>query len=140
MATIQSIGTMQVAVRAAGRRAGGGVRRHGAVDRGLRFRWTATETRIFIKPEVTPERREFYDRIGTKGAAPLWEVLTTIIPAKPSPGTVPVLWRYDDMRPLLMEAGRLLTPKEAERRVLMLENPGARGSRGPPAASMPACS
>ena len=86
-----------------------------------------TETPYFIKPEVTPERREFYDRIGTMGAAPLWEVLTTIIPAKPSPGTVPVMWRYADMRPLLMEAGRLLTPKEAERRVLILENPGARG-------------
>ena len=28
------------------------------------------------------------------------------------------------MRPLLLEAGRLLTPKEAERRVLILENPG----------------
>jgi gentisate 1,2-dioxygenase len=88
---------------------------------------TPTETPYFIKPEVTPERREFYDRIGTKGAAPLWEVLTTIIPARPSPVTMPVIWRYADMRPLLMEAGRLLTPKEAERRVLILENPGAKG-------------
>ena len=86
-----------------------------------------TETPYFIPPEVTPEPREFYDRIGTKGAAPLWEVLTSIIPAKPSPITVPVMWKYGDMRPLLMEAGRLLTPKEAERRVLILENPGARG-------------
>ena len=110
------------------RRAGGGVGRHGGRGRGLRFAaWTPTETPYFIKPEVTPERREFYDRIGTKGAAPLWEVLTSIIPAKPSPTTVPVMWRYDDMRPLLLEAGRLLTPKEAERRVLILENPGARG-------------
>ena len=40
---------------------------------------------------------------------------------------MPVLWHYDDLRPLLMEAGRLLTEKEAERRVLILENPGLRG-------------
>lgn len=31
------------------------------------------------------------------------------------------------MRPLLMEAGGLITAKEAERRVLVLENPGVRG-------------
>ena len=37
------------------------------------------------------------------------------------------MWRYDELRPLLMEAGRLLTTKEAERRVLVLENPGVRG-------------
>jgi gentisate 1,2-dioxygenase len=81
----------------------------------------------FIKPEATPERRAFYERIGTKGAAPLWEVLTTIVPAKPTPSALPVMWRYDEMRPLLLEAGRLLTPKEAERRVLILENPGTPG-------------
>jgi gentisate 1,2-dioxygenase len=38
------------------------------------------------------------------------------------------LWRYDEIRPLLMEAGRLITAKEAERRVLVLENPGLRGA------------
>jgi gentisate 1,2-dioxygenase len=81
----------------------------------------------FIKPEATPERRAFYERIGTKGAAPLWEVLTTIVPAKPTPSALPVMWRYEEMRPLLLEAGRLLTPKEAERRVLILENPGTPG-------------
>jgi gentisate 1,2-dioxygenase len=45
----------------------------------------------------------------------------------PSPDTRPVLWRYDELRPLLMEAGRLLTAEEAERRVLVLENPGLAG-------------
>ena len=57
----------------------------------------------------------------------LMEVLGAIIPPEPRPEMVPVLWHYDDLRPLLMEAGRLLTEKEAERRVLVLENPGLRG-------------
>jgi gentisate 1,2-dioxygenase len=82
----------------------------------------------FTKPELTPERREFYRRLEARGTAPLWEVLSTIIPPQPTPAMQPVFWRYDDeLRPLLMEAGRLLTPKEAERRVLILENPGLRG-------------
>jgi gentisate 1,2-dioxygenase len=82
---------------------------------------------FFVKPELTPERRDFYDRLDRRGVAPLWEVLSTLIRQRPAPDAVPVLWHYDDLRPLLMEAGRLLTPQEAERRVLVLENPGLRG-------------
>ena len=86
-----------------------------------------TSTAYFTKPALSPERQEFYGRLDTKSTAPLWEVLGRIIPPQPTPDTVPVLWRYDEIRPLLMEAGRLLTPKEAERRVLVLENPAMRG-------------
>jgi gentisate 1,2-dioxygenase len=46
---------------------------------------------------------------------------------QPQPAIVPALWKYDEVRALLMEAGRLLTVQEAERRVLVLENPGIRG-------------
>ncbi|HLG55644.1 MAG TPA: gentisate 1,2-dioxygenase [Vicinamibacterales bacterium] len=87
----------------------------------------SASTAFFTKPELTPERQEFYNRLDAKSTAPLWEVLGAIIPPEPQPKTLPVLWHYDDLRPLLTEAGRLLTPKEAERRVLILENPGLRG-------------
>ena len=41
---------------------------------------------------------------------------------------LPAKWDYDDVvRPFLMQAGGLITAKEAERRVLILENPGLRG-------------
>jgi gentisate 1,2-dioxygenase len=79
------------------------------------------------RPELTPERRAFYERLQAFGAAPLWEVLGTLIPSEPRPQTQPVLWKYDALRPLLIEAGRLLTAQEAERRVLILENPGLPG-------------
>jgi gentisate 1,2-dioxygenase len=82
---------------------------------------------FFPKPELTPERRAFYERLHGKGVAPLWEVLSTLIRPKPAPQASPALWHYDDLRPLIMEAGCLLTPQEAERRVLVLENPGLRG-------------
>jgi gentisate 1,2-dioxygenase len=84
-------------------------------------------TTFFTKPALTPERQDFYKRLDARGTAPLWEVLGAIIPPEPRPEAVPVLWHYDDLRPLLLEAGRLLTEKEAERRVLVLENPGLRG-------------
>jgi gentisate 1,2-dioxygenase len=37
------------------------------------------------------------------------------------------VWRYDAIRPFIHEAGALITAKEAERRVLVLENPGLPG-------------
>ncbi|MET0214200.1 MAG: gentisate 1,2-dioxygenase [Vicinamibacterales bacterium] len=87
---------------------------------------SATAT-VINKPDLPPERRDLYKRLDQKHTAPLWEVLGKIIPPEPTPEIVPVLWHYDDVRPLLMEAGRLLTAREAERRVLVLENPGLRG-------------
>jgi gentisate 1,2-dioxygenase len=84
-------------------------------------------TSFYTKPTLTAERKEFYGRLAAKSAAPLWEVLGAIIPPEPRPEAVPCLWHYDDLRPLLIEAGHLLTEKEAERRVLILENPGLLG-------------
>jgi len=87
----------------------------------------ASATFSFTRPGLTPERVEFYRRLDTKCATPLWEVLGAIIPSEPRPGAVPALWHYDEVRPFLLEAGSLLTEAEAERRVLILENPGLRG-------------
>ena len=80
------------------------------------------------KPARTPEREEFYHRLLQKNASPLWEVLSEVVPPFPKPHIVPTLWSYDVMRPLLLESGRIITAQEAERRVLMLENPGLPGS------------
>ena len=79
------------------------------------------------QPERSPERQEFYERLDARHTAPLWEVLGKLVLTAPQPASVPALWRYDEIRPLLMEAGRVITTKEAERRVLVLENPGLRG-------------
>jgi len=86
------------------------------------------ETASFAtKPEISPERQAFYARLDQNDTAPLWEVLSRLVLPEPQPTIVPALWKYDTIRSLLMEAGRLLTVQEAERRVLVLENPGLRG-------------
>jgi gentisate 1,2-dioxygenase len=79
---------------------------------------------FYHKPDTTGEFREFYNRLETKNAAPLWESLAEIVPVEPRPRAVPALWRYEEMRPFLMESGKLISAKEAERRVLLLANPG----------------
>ena len=73
------------------------------------------------------ERSEFYARLKTKSAAPLWEVLSDIVRKDPRTSVQAAFWKYDEMRPFIAEAGRLITADEAERRVLILENPGLAG-------------
>lgn len=80
------------------------------------------------KPDETPERLEFYSRIDKKAMTPLWAVFSDIITPQPKSGCVPHLWKYEEAKAFLLESGGLITAKEAERRVLILENPGMRGS------------
>ncbi|HYM32483.1 MAG TPA: gentisate 1,2-dioxygenase [Candidatus Cybelea sp.] len=79
------------------------------------------------KPLATPERDALYRRMAPLNLAPLWEVLHGLIVPEPKSAIRPAIWHYDEVRPYLMEAGRLITAKEAERRVLVLENPGLPG-------------
>lgn len=80
-----------------------------------------------VPADVQATRQAFYDRIGTRSLAPLWEVMKGLVPPEPRPSPAAHVWHYDDVRPYLMEAGALLTAEEAERRVLVLENPALRG-------------
>jgi gentisate 1,2-dioxygenase len=77
--------------------------------------------------EIQALRRAYYERIGRKNMAPLWEVLRDLVPNEPATPFVPALWRFNDFKPMVFEGGELITAKEAERRVLVLENPGVRG-------------
>ena len=75
----------------------------------------------------TPERRAFYDRISRKNLTPLWVSLANLVTPEPVSPCQPAAWQFADLRAAMMEAGGLITAKEAERRVLVLENPGLRG-------------
>jgi gentisate 1,2-dioxygenase len=73
-----------------------------------------------------------YQAIDTLGAAPLWRYYGDLIPVVPKPKAVPYLWRYAALRPYLLRFLDELSLEEAERRVLMLVNPGL---REPPATN-----
>jgi gentisate 1,2-dioxygenase len=78
-------------------------------------------------PKVSAEREAFYKKIAQGHVAPLWEALHRMVAAEPNTPCKPYLWRWDTIWPWIEEAGRLITAKEAERRVLILENPGLPG-------------
>jgi len=79
------------------------------------------------QPSLSLQRQELYRRMDRDNLAPLWEVLHDLIPNEPATPSKPALWKYRQARPYLMEAGKLITAREAIRRVLILENPGMRG-------------
>ncbi len=74
-----------------------------------------------------PDRAKLYADMSPHHLTPLWEVLHALVPPQPKTPCVPALWRYDEVRPLLMRAGAAITAEEAIRRVLILENPALRG-------------
>ena len=77
--------------------------------------------------DTKAQREEFYGRVAPHDLAPLWERLKGLVPREPAPSGVAHQWRYAEVRPLVMEAAEHISAEEAERRVLLLENPGLRG-------------
>jgi gentisate 1,2-dioxygenase len=73
------------------------------------------------------QRKAFYDRIARQNLAPLWERVAGLVTRMPQPAARPAHWKYSAVRASLLEAGALLSAEEAERRVLILENPGLPG-------------
>ena len=82
-----------------------------------------------MQARATPpaDRQAFYRRIDPLHLTPLWEAFSGLITREPATPCVPHVWRYGAVRPFLMESGSLISAQEAERRVLILENPGLRG-------------
>jgi len=80
-----------------------------------------------LPPDALRQRADYYERIGASHMTPLWEVLGALVPPQPRSPVLPHLWRYAELREQVMEAGRLISAEEAERRVLVLENPALRG-------------
>jgi len=78
-------------------------------------------------PVETAERKAFYDRIDKENMTALWTVMGALITPEPKSACRPAVWQFDTIRAAMLEAGQLITAKEAERRVLVLENPGLRG-------------
>jgi gentisate 1,2-dioxygenase len=72
-------------------------------------------------------RADFYGRAAAEHLAPLWRVLHGLVTDAPASPCLPAFWPYEKIRPYLIEACDLISTEEAERRVLVLENPGMPG-------------
>jgi gentisate 1,2-dioxygenase len=79
------------------------------------------------KHNLKAVREAYYEKISKHDMAPLWEVLKNVVTPEPKSKCVPQIWKFADVKRLMMEAGDVITADEAERRVLVLENPALHG-------------
>jgi gentisate 1,2-dioxygenase len=79
------------------------------------------------KHNLKAVREAYYDKISKHDMAPLWEVLKNVVTSEPKTKCVPQIWKFADVKRLMLEAGDVITTEEAERRVLVLENPALHG-------------
>src|SRR5437870_11321608 len=70
----------------------------------------------------------FTEALDALSLGPLWTALHVLLPNERVTAAVPHRWRWQDLRPLLLEAARLVPIEQAERRVLVLKNPGLDGA------------
>ena len=71
---------------------------------------------------------DYRQAVEKANATPLWPLMRKALPHDtPVPLSKPCLWAFDKIRPLLLRAGELTPVEKAERRVLILSDPG----RGP---------
>lgn len=76
--------------------------------------------------EDTPELVAYYQQLASMKTGALWTVANKIEPWQPKSESLPVLWRYRDLREHVLRSVELVTPEKAGRRVIYLDNPGRR--------------
>lgn len=84
------------------------------------------ERRMKDNIETSAEMAAFIETLTPLWLYPLWQQRGLLI-RRPTTKSIPHLWSYAPIRERLLEAGRLITAEEAERRVLILKNPGLDG-------------
>lgn len=68
---------------------------------------------------------DYRDALARQNLVPLWPSLRAVLPpGRPRPNTRATHWSYEALKPLLLKAGELTPIEKAERRVLVLANPG----------------
>lgn len=83
----------------------------------------ANSSNVFINDKRAP----YYEKIRNDGLVALWQVMGNFVTPEPVSPVEAAKWDYASIRKHLLEAGRLISAEEAERRVLVLENPGLAG-------------
>lgn len=76
-----------------------------------------------LSNDLHAQRERLYEQLEAHSIEPLWRVLGDAAPKAPRVQSVAHMWAWREVRPYMMTAGDLVTPQEAERRVLMLINP-----------------
>ncbi|HEY4043545.1 MAG TPA: gentisate 1,2-dioxygenase [Rhodopila sp.] len=81
-----------------------------------------------LSNDATAQLQALYAEMQPRSLYPLWEVLGALVTPTPRSSAQVHRWTYADARTYLLRAGDLITAEKAERRVLIMENPGLPGS------------
>ncbi len=87
---------------------------------------TLDRTALSTRDENLPAA--YSARLEALSLAPLWTALHSLLPHERQTRVVPHRWRWSELRGPLLEAARLVPIAQAERRVLVLCNPGLPGN------------
>ena len=68
----------------------------------------------------TPELLAYYDDLKKYQTGALWTVANKIEPWEPKSESVPVVWRYKELRDHVLRSVDLVTPEKAGRRVIYM--------------------
>ena len=76
---------------------------------------------------ISDDRKKYYGKLRGHSCAPLWEHLAQLVTREPVITAIPHIWDYSKIREDLLHSAHVISAEEAERRVLMLENPTLEG-------------
>ena len=74
--------------------------------------------------ETNDRQLPLAEAVKAQSLMPLWSIYHNIMSTEPAPACDPAHWSYRELRPLLSRTAREVDASEAERRVLLLHNPG----------------
>ena len=74
------------------------------------------------------EQEAFFESVAPMNLVPAWKVMPIYAPPEPKSSCLPAAWRFSEIRPHLLDSARVISAKEAERRALLLHNPGLSGA------------
>ncbi len=73
------------------------------------------------------KKNNFYEEINKLNMAPLWDVLSDLVTPEPKTKALPNIWYWNQVKSHVLNSSAIISAKEAERRVLILENPNMKG-------------
>ena len=81
-----------------------------------------------LSNDAASQLKALYAEMQPRSLYPLWEVLGALVTPQPRSTAQVHRWSYREARDYLLRAGDLISAAQAERRVLIMENPGLPGS------------
>jgi gentisate 1,2-dioxygenase len=83
---------------------------------------------VALSNDAATQLKMLYAEMQPRSLYPLWEVMSALVTPHPRSPALVHRWIYADARDYLLRAGDLISAAQAERRVLIMENPGLPGS------------